>query len=468
MLGAVRAVMLSAGLGALVAAAMSWIAVLLVGGTRPAWATSLQTFGLQIALAFLLPPLLRRRSCRFERDLTRPIRRDEDAGTAPALLVLLGALAAVAVFQVPSVAAWWAEDRVLLRQAIGSSPDPMGFHLIPQVILLSLPALAAAGLLTFVLASLLGMLARVDLAFRVLAACAALQAGLVIALHLVLNAFRAVGGAIQSLFTTAPDAAASAQTLEWFARHDAVSAPVAWRLVWVLGGYLIAVAAAELVSPRRARERDMSEAGSEAPERIPVPTVAAAPRPASSAASVFDQSTYAVKPRQTLLELFLRHYSVYDIQSVPPSSRARFSFSWKTQVVRREPNGPDLYALRPGERHGLLRARSYLVIDLAGGSPIGTLKPAGAEWEILDATGASVVRVVEERAGAGFARYVASAGDQVLCQYTWAMQGLSVASAALDVEFLPGCDSFVDRAMAIALAPLLEHKGRRKSEWANR
>jgi hypothetical protein len=459
--------MLSAGLGALVAAIMSWISVVLVGGARPAWAASLQTFGLESALAFLPAAAAASVLMPSAADWTRPIGQDEVAPAAPALPLLLGALALAALFQVPSVAAWWAEDRALLSQAIGSSPDPMGFNLIPEVVLLSLPTLAAAVLLAFVLASILGMLAPVDLVFNALAACAALQAGLVIGLHLVLHAFRAIGGAIQGLFATTPDAAASAQTLEWFARHDAVSAPVGWRLLWLLGGYLVAVAATKFVSPR-GRRQGTSEAAIEPPERIPAQTVVAVPRRSSPAASVFDQSTYTVKPRQTLLELFLRHYSVYDVNSVPPSARGRFSFSWKTQVVRREPGGPELYALKPAERHGALRARSYAVIDLAAGSAVGTLKPVGSEWEILGAAGVPVVRVVAENAGAGFARYVASAGEQVVCRFTWAMHGLSVASAALDVEFLPGCDAYIDRTLAIALAPLLEHKGRRKSEWANR
>ena len=360
--------MLSGGLGALVATLMSWASIALVGGARPAWAASLQTFGLEIALAFL--PAAVGASALMPRavDMTRPIRQDEDASTPPALMLLFGALALVALFQVPSVAAWWAEDRVLLNQAIGSSPDPLGLNLIPQIILLSLPTLAAVALLAFVLASILGLLARADLAFHALASCAAIQAGLVVGLHLVLHAVRAVGGAIQGLFTTAPDAVASAQALEWFARHDAASAHVEWRLVWLLGGYLVAVAATRFVSSRRDRGHDVTvtEAASGTPARTSVPAVAPVGRPSSSSAavSVFDQSTYGVKPRQTLLELFLRHYSVYDIRSVPPTARARFSFSWKTQVLRREPDGPDLYALRPAERHGALRARSYVVIDL--------------------------------------------------------------------------------------------------------
>ncbi len=491
-LGFIRAVMLSFGLGALVAALMSWMSVVLIGGTRPAWAASLQTFGLEIALAFLSAAMAASMLMPRAADMTRPILQDEDVSSPPAFLLLLGALAVAAVVQAPAVAAWWAEDRTLLRQAIGSSRDPLSLDLIPQVILLSLPTLAAVALMAFVLASMLGMLVRVQFAFYALGACAALHAGLVIGLQLLLHAFRALGGAIQGLFTTAPDPVASAQALEWFARHDAASAPVALRLVWILGGYLAALAATALVSPRRdgdaRRDRDegVIDAASGTPGRTPVPPVVAVGRPSSAAssssssssssvssspssvASAFDQSTYAVKPRQTLLELFLRHYSVYDIRSVPPTVRARFSFSWKTHVLRREPDGPDLYAVRPAERHGALRARSYVVIDLATGSPLGTLKPAGSEWEILDAAGTLVARVAAERAGAGFARYVATAGGQAIWRFTWAMQGLSVASAELDVELLPRCDAFADRTLAIALAPLLEHKGRRTSEWANR
>ena len=156
---------------------------------------------------------------------------------------------------------------MLLRQVVGSSRDPMGLNLIPQVILFSLPALAGIALVVFVLASILGMLVRAELMFSALAACAALQAGLVIGMQLLLYAVRSVGGSIQSLFTTAPDATASAQVAEWFARHDAASANVGWRLLWVLGGYVVATIVAEFVSPRwqRASASDMSSAANQTP-----------------------------------------------------------------------------------------------------------------------------------------------------------------------------------------------------------
>jgi hypothetical protein len=271
---------------------------------------------------------------------------------------------------------------------------------------------------------------------------------------------------------------------EWFARHDAAATDVSWRLVWILGGYFVALAAATLVSPRRQREHATSMAGDGVPMVPPLPATAIVPpartgpvrqaqggpirqaqgRPASSAGEAFDYSNYAVQPRWTLLESVLRRCSTYDIQSIPPMSRARFSFSWKTAILRREPDGPDLLGLTRAERHGVFAGRSHLVTDLVTGVPLGTLRSDGAGWEILDAGGTPLVHVAEEKAGLGFICYVAIAREEALCRFTWAMQGLTVASAALDVEFLPGSDGYFDRALAMALAPIVEHKARRASE----
>jgi hypothetical protein len=66
--------------------------------------------------------------------------------------------------------------------------------------------------------------------------------------------------------------------------------------------------------------------------------------------------------------------------------------------------------------------------------------------------------------GVGFASYVANVGEQVVCRFTWAMQGLTAASAGLDVEFVSGSDAGFDKALAMALAPILEHKARAAAE----
>jgi hypothetical protein len=116
--------------------------------------------------------------------------------------------------------------------------------------------------------------------------------------------------------------------------------------------------------------------------------------------------------------------------------------------------------VKAAERHGLLRASSYVVIDVATGTPIGTLRPNGPEWEVLDPNGILAARVVEEKIGIGLACFVARMAEQVVCRFTWSLQGLSVASAGLDVEFPPGSDDGFDRSLAMALAPILEHKAR--------
>jgi hypothetical protein len=47
----------------------------------------------------------------------------------------------------------------------------------------------------------------------------------------------------------------------------------------------------------------------------------------------------------------------------------------------------------------------------------------------------------------------------------WRIQGVSVRSAALDIEFLPSASATFDRSFALALAPILEQKARLTSEW---
>jgi hypothetical protein len=91
------------------------------------------------------------------------------------------------------------------------------------------------------------------------------------------------------------------------------------------------------------------------------------------------------------------------------------------------------------------------------------LRSVGSDWEIADASGTPFARIVEERSGVGYITYAALMNGQPACRFTWAMQGMTVASGALDVEFV-SADSPVDRAFAIAVAPVLEHKARRASE----
>ena len=103
--------------------------------------------------------------------------------------------------------------------------------------------------------------------------------------------------------------------------------------------------------------------------------------------------------------------------------------------------------------------------DARSGSPIGTLVPNGSDWEIRDASDATLARVVETEKGYASARYVAQAGGEDICRFVWGFLGLSVLSAELQIEFLPGAERRVSKAMAIVLGPILEDRARRASRW---
>ena len=173
-LAVIRALVLSAGLAALAATGAGWLMGLVTGSGRSQWATPLQLFALEIAGAFLAGALAYSALMPRTRDLASPAPATVHRVVGVMLKLLLAALAVWTVLQVPALGSWWASDRVLLVEATGTGRDPMGLRIIPQIMLLSLPTLAAIVLVTFVLTSLAGMLVRTDLAFRVLAACTTL------------------------------------------------------------------------------------------------------------------------------------------------------------------------------------------------------------------------------------------------------------------------------------------------------
>jgi hypothetical protein len=455
--------MLAAGLAALVAAMVTWI----VGGAAGhEWIRSLLTFSLLFALvllstavgAILLLPTA---------ELSTPVRRKQDEPVPTPMILLLAGLAGAAALQLPLIMSWLAEDQRLLVQTIGTGSDPLGLWMIPAAILYSIPSLATAALVTSVLAPLMATIARADLMVQTLMSCAAMQAGLVAGVHLLLWKFRETGSQLLMLFQDAREP--STQLTSWFATHDAVATPAAWRLVWLLGGFLAVIAVSEILAPRRQRRAAagasarIDVAASDASPEVPLP------RPAriSSASSAFDYSNYCVKPRRTFLQsLMLRWYPEYDIQTIPPMSRARFSFSWKTGLIRREPAGPDLVVVEPAECRSLLSARSYAVIDSVSAARLATIVPHGPQWDIVDPVGHSIGRVEKDNEAPGFASYVAIVNDEVVCRFTWGMPGYLSHSSELEVEFLRGTNAPFERAVMIALGPILEHKSRMASERA--
>jgi hypothetical protein len=259
LLAVIRALLLSAGLAALAATGAAWLMSFVNGSGPSQWATPLQIFALEIAGVFLASALGYAALMPRAAVLTDATPVDRRTAMKIVLVLLLAALAAWSSMQAPAIGAWWTSDRALLIEATGTGRDPMGLRIIPQVMLLSLPTLSALALVTFLLTSLVGMLARTDLAFRVLAACTVLGAGLVSGVRLLLHALRALGSTVQSLMDPAADATAAAQVSEWLLRHDGPARDVSERIIWLLCGYAVTVAIAAVA--RQARAPRASSAG---------------------------------------------------------------------------------------------------------------------------------------------------------------------------------------------------------------
>lgn len=467
--------MLAAGLAALASIGATWV---VAGASGGPWVAALRDFSVKFGLACLASAIGTLFLMPRQADVTRPIRPGMGSSPSPILKTLLAVLAVVAVLQVPALVRWWAQDRVLLDQIIGEERiDSVGLALIPAVLLFSMPAVATVAVISFGLSSVLGSLARAQLTFPVLAGCTSLQAGLVLGERFVLDGVRSLGEALSKASGSSGDALATAQITDWFGRHDVVAFDTSWRLVWIFGAYLLVTLASGWLSPAPEEDDvpDLAAAGARGPA-IPdaatasgrgpdIPDVArfsAGTVPAVlPGPGVFSDSSYSVRPRRTVLEsMFGGRYGTYDIQSIPPTARARFSFSSASGIVRREPDGPDLAVLRADGRTGLIGRRTYAVEDPATGALLGRLVPSGREWDIVHGSGDPVARVQEVSISIGVWTYVAVAGGREMCRFTWALQGLTVNSAEMDVEFLEGWDGRFDRVLAIALAPMIEHRAR--------
>lgn len=354
----------------------------------------------------------------------------------------------------------WTDSLTLLRDLTAGRPDPLGLNALLAGLLLSTPALASIGLAAFALSSILAIAIPFGLVPRALAACAIVQCGLVGGLFATEDAVRRVGAALQQFVAGASDPAASARVADWVARYNSGAASSVTPLVWLLGAYVLTLV---LVWPIAQGRRPSAQAPEGGGVEQPVSSQTSLPAgPIQPAPSEFKHSSYSVRPRTGWLAPFTLRLSEYDITSIPPMSEARYSLSWTTGVIRREPNGPAVLSVR-AVRAGRFGRRSYVVADAQSGSPSGTLVPVGSDWEVRDAWQGVIAHVLETESGVGHARYVAKAGEQEVCRFLWGFAGLTVASAELQIEFLPGAEAQFDKGLAIALGPILEEQARRAS-----
>lgn len=386
-----------------------------------------------------------------------------NTATPSLVLALLAVLTIAATLQVPAVLASWTESLTLLRTLIGSDSDLLGLNMIPGAVILASPALASLTLLAFVATSILAVGAPPPLVSRALGACVLIQGATAGGHYAIERTVREIAATLQSVMSTPPDPVASAQISDWLARYDRAGGTVGSRLTWLLAGYVLAVVLARVMAPVE-RVQPPSDPVAHLEQPAPRPVVQARPVMTPAASADFEFDAYSVRPRQAWLEFLVWSHPEYQIASIPPMARARFAFSWRAQTLRRESDGADLLSVR-ARSNGLLGKRSYEVSDARSGSPIGRLVPNGSDWEIRDASDATLARVVETEKGYASARYVAQADGEDICRFVWGFLGLSVLSAELQIEFLPGAERRVSKAMAIVLGPILEDRARRASRW---
>ena len=160
--------------------------------------------------------------------------------------------------------------------------------------------------------------------------------------------------------------------------------------------------------------------------------------------------------------MFGRTLIDYTIQTVPPSSRSEFSFSWATGLLRRAPAGPQSPSVEAAERHDLLK-RAYDVSDPVTGAVIGRFLPQGDDWHITDGLG-RCWRMSCSRAPASIKPATPSRPlEKNVCRLV-AVMGATAASAEVQIEFLPASDGRLERSLAVALAPIIEERARR-ARW---
>jgi hypothetical protein len=407
-------------------------------------------------------------------DLARGTSSDADVSSSLGVTIALGALAVIAVLQVPAVLSWSRANVILLGEMTGGS-DPMGLHLIPGVLLLVSPVVVSATLVTFAVSSVLAMSVRADLVPRTVTACVALQGGLVAGRSVLDRALRALSTAIQHLVDSAADLAASARLADWLARYDHGAGSLRDRVGWVFAGYVLVLVAVWVFATRRPtsygipHERAVTRAVA-APQVAPAVSGVAPPGAAvrvavGVSAAPFEERAYSVRPQTTWLAAFRRSFPEYDITSVPPMARARFTLSWTTGVLRRAPSGPDLLRIGRSRSGGPFAPASYTVADAATGAPIGSVVPADGEWEIRGPFDEPLARVRAIDEGVGRARYVATDRGEEVCRFVWGFAGLTAASAEMHVELLRAAEHRIHTALAIVLGVVLDVQARRASYW---
>jgi len=464
----VMAFMMAAGGAALLAV------VFLMWSPSPDWAewiAPIRQAALAIGFAFLGAALLAVGVLPSRRELIRDSLDPSGRALPAGVLPLLAGLAGFAAWQVPTLLAWWDESRRLVEQLIGGERDPLGLWIIPATVVTAPLFIAIVAVVLFILTTVAVVAARPALASRVLRACVLLQGGMVIGSSLALPPIRGLAARVLALAAAGPDAGVLAAMTEAVSRQDFFATGLVSRFQWILGGYLLATVATWYLEPFR-NTADTLPPSDVAPPMAAAPAVTmhparAAPTAVTPTSSlVFDNSLYRVRLLTPwLLAAFRVGHLDYAITPMPAKAGdAGFSFSGKDGQLRREPAGPPLLTVQP-ERGAWRFRSSYVVADASSGAIVAILEPRGVDWNVLDPLRQPLAQVEEVDARHGYRRYLLRVDQVEVCRFTWAMHGLGVWTAEMDVEFSDCAARRCDPSYAIALAPILESQARRASQW---
>ena len=204
------------------------------------WATPLRHASFAIAGPFLVAALLALAALPRPRELARVAPDASQRDEAIGMLLPLSFLAIVAVWQTPMLLAWWVENERLLQQLTAGERDPMGYWIIPAVIVNMPLFIAMLITLLFVTTTIAFFAAPARVRSRLLLGCVALPCGLVVGASLAFPPIRSLAAAVFAVAASAPDKEILAAITEPAVRQDVFATTLLLRFQWILGGYILA------------------------------------------------------------------------------------------------------------------------------------------------------------------------------------------------------------------------------------
>jgi hypothetical protein len=464
--GLVLSLLISTGLAAV-------IAVGFLVGTPPDWGEWIQPVR-QTALSLGFPFLIAGAAALMLLPARRDVRRSAASAVDPDIpagsLLLLAALAVGSVVQVPMLLAWWAESLRLFDQLAASGTDSSGLWIIPAMLVSAPPFLASVIVALFVETSIGGAAARLPHAARLLRACVVLQGGLIIGSSLALPAIQNLVERVVALAAVGPDPTVVTAITSATTPQNVFATTLLLRFQILFAGYIIAAVAAWYRQEPVVAGAAVPSGASISVRLSPAVPITTAASPAAVAlspdvASLFNSSGYRVRLRTHWLMAAFR-LAPLEYEIAPMGHRAGdapLSFSMSDGVLRRMPTAEPLLTVKP--ESGPWSLKTVYVIAEPSGAVIGRLERDGSDWNVVDQTRQPIAQVQEVETRKGYFRYCMRANGIDVARFTWAMHGLGVWTAAMDVEFAAAAP--LPPMYAIALAPILEGKARRTSQRMN-